>query len=115
MEAPFSKSHSAVRHSEGGFPSINLFILVYQDFFNGLNSNVFKLLRAIVEFCSPTLCFLQETTFIEQVVEDERQMEGTPPGCSKILNWHLHLNTRNLAYPRGWLLQKHLDTVLPIN
>ncbi|XP_044481181.1 probable beta-1,4-xylosyltransferase IRX9H [Mangifera indica] len=57
----------------------------------------------------------QETTFIEQVVEDERQMEGTPPGCSKILSWHLHLNTRNLAYPRGWLLQKHLDTVLPIN
>ncbi|KAJ0025627.1 hypothetical protein Pint_08560 [Pistacia integerrima] len=56
----------------------------------------------------------QETTFIEQVVEDERQMEGTPPGCSKILNWHLHLDTHNLAYPRGWLLQKNLDIILPI-
>ncbi|KAJ0086331.1 hypothetical protein Patl1_08734 [Pistacia atlantica] len=56
----------------------------------------------------------QETTFIEQVVEDERQMEGTPPSCSKILNWHLHLDTHNLAYPRGWLLQKNLDIILPI-
>lgn len=56
----------------------------------------------------------QETTFIEQVVEDEGQMEGTPPGCSKIMNWHVHLEARNFDYPRGWLLQKNLDAVLPI-
>lgn len=57
----------------------------------------------------------QETTFIEQVVEDESQMEGIPPGCSRILNWHLHLDARNLPYPRGWILQNNLDTVIPIN
>lgn len=55
---------------------------------------------------------LQETTFIEQVVEDESQMEGVPPGCSRIMNWHLHLETRELAYPRAWLIQKNLDVVI---
>nr|XP_043606198.1 probable beta-1,4-xylosyltransferase IRX9H [Erigeron canadensis] len=56
----------------------------------------------------------QETTFIEQLVEDESQMEATPFGCSKIMNWHLHLEAHDLSYPRGWLLQKNLDAVLPI-
>ena len=51
---------------------------------------------------------------MEQVVEDEIQMEATPPGCSKIMNWHLHLEARELVYPKGWLLQKNLDIVLPI-
>lgn len=57
----------------------------------------------------------QETTFIEQVVEDESQMEGIPQDCSRIMNWHLHLEARDLVYPDGWLLQKNLDVVLPIN
>lgn len=56
----------------------------------------------------------QETTFIEQVVEDESQMEGTPPGCSRIMNWHLHLEAHELGYPGGWLLEKNLDVALPI-
>lgn len=57
---------------------------------------------------------MQETTFIEQIVEDESQMEGIPPGCSKILNWHLHLDACGLAYPKGWILQKNLDVVQPV-
>ncbi|RDX88034.1 putative glucuronosyltransferase, partial [Mucuna pruriens] len=57
----------------------------------------------------------QETTFIEQLVEDESQMEGSPPGCSKILNWHLHLGAHNIVYPKGWVLQKNLDAVIPVN
>ncbi|PKI51686.1 hypothetical protein CRG98_027926 [Punica granatum] len=56
----------------------------------------------------------QETTFIEQVVEDESQMEAVPPTCSRILNWHLHLGARGPYYPKGWLLPKNLDAVLPI-
>lgn len=56
----------------------------------------------------------QETTFIEQVVEDESQMKGTPLGCSRIMNWHLHLEARDLVYPKGWLLQKNLDVIFPI-
>ncbi|OVA07330.1 Glycosyl transferase [Macleaya cordata] len=56
----------------------------------------------------------QETTFIEQLVEDESRMEGILQGCSRVMNWHLHLEARNLGYPRGWLLQKNLDIVLPV-
>ncbi|XP_037493447.1 probable beta-1,4-xylosyltransferase IRX9H isoform X2 [Jatropha curcas] len=56
----------------------------------------------------------QETTFIEQVIEDESQIESVPPGCSRILNWHLHLDAHHLVYPRGWLFQKNLDVILPI-
>ncbi|KAK4353271.1 hypothetical protein RND71_028789 [Anisodus tanguticus] len=55
--------------------------------------------------------YLQETTFIEQIVEDESQMEAIPPGCSRVLNWHLHLEARGLVYPRGWMLQKNLAAV----
>uniref|UniRef100_M1A7G6 Glycosyltransferases n=2 Tax=Solanum tuberosum TaxID=4113 RepID=M1A7G6_SOLTU len=54
----------------------------------------------------------QETTFIEQIVEDESQMEAVPPGCSRVLNWHLHLKARGVVYPGGWLLQKNLDAVI---
>ncbi|XP_021721183.1 probable beta-1,4-xylosyltransferase IRX9H [Chenopodium quinoa] len=57
----------------------------------------------------------QETTFIEQVVADESQMEGMPNDCGKIMNWHLHLDARWVAYPRGWLLQNNLDAVLSID
>ncbi|KAJ7965845.1 Glycosyltransferase [Quillaja saponaria] len=55
----------------------------------------------------------QETTFMQQLVEDESQMEGSPPGCSKIMNWHLHLEARNHNYPTGWWLQKNLDAIFP--
>ncbi|KAK4484085.1 hypothetical protein RD792_011305 [Penstemon davidsonii] len=52
----------------------------------------------------------QETTFIQQIVEDESQMEGVPEGCSRIMNWHLHLEAHNIAtYPKGWILEENLD------
>lgn len=54
---------------------------------------------------------MQETTFIEQVVEDESQMEGIHHGCSKIMNWHLHLEARQLYYPKGWQVSRDLDAV----
>ncbi|CAJ2643155.1 unnamed protein product [Trifolium pratense] len=55
-----------------------------------------------------------QTTFIEQLVEDENQMEGSPPACMKIMNWHLHLDVHNVVYPKGWMLEKNLDAVIPI-
>lgn len=60
-----------------------------------------------------SLC-LQETTFIEQVVEDESQMEAVPYTCLRIMNWHFHLDAQGLYYPKGWLVEKNLDAVLPI-
>ncbi|MQL84082.1 hypothetical protein Taro_016599 [Colocasia esculenta] len=56
----------------------------------------------------------QETTFIEQIVEDENQMEGIPHGCSEIMDWHIHLEAQGLFYPRGWRLAKNLEVVIPI-
>ncbi|XP_078436857.1 nucleotide-diphospho-sugar transferases superfamily protein [Wolffia australiana] len=56
----------------------------------------------------------QETTFIEQLVEDESQMEGIPDGCSSIMNWHLHLEAEDLFYPRGWRTPKNLEVTIPV-
>jgi putative beta-1,4-xylosyltransferase IRX9 len=52
---------------------------------------------------------MQETTFIEQLVADETEMEAVPPGCNRILNWHLHLESKNLPHPKGWELSEHLN------
>ncbi|CAM6009226.1 unnamed protein product [Sphagnum balticum] len=57
----------------------------------------------------------QETTFIEQLVADESQMEGRPPGCSKVMVWHLHLETvSGLPYPSGWRMNSPLSANLPL-
>ncbi|XP_038982404.1 probable beta-1,4-xylosyltransferase IRX9H [Phoenix dactylifera] len=56
----------------------------------------------------------QETTFIEQIVEDESQMEGLPYNCARIMNWHLRLAARNLVYPEGWQVSRDLDVVIPL-
>ncbi|CAH2034073.1 unnamed protein product, partial [Thlaspi arvense] len=57
----------------------------------------------------------QETTFIEQVVADESEMEGVPPFCSRILNWHLHLDARDVPYPQGWLIPNNLEALMTVN
>ncbi|KAF8060415.1 hypothetical protein N665_1216s0002 [Sinapis alba] len=54
----------------------------------------------------------QETTSIEQVVADESDMEGVPQGCSRPLNWHLHLDAGDVPYPQGWVIQKNLEAAL---
>ncbi|WOL04250.1 putative beta-1,4-xylosyltransferase IRX9H [Canna indica] len=54
----------------------------------------------------------QETTFIEQIVEDESQMEGLPNDCSRIMNWHLHLEASNVVYPKGWQASRNLDAAI---
>ncbi|KAL0678750.1 hypothetical protein Bca4012_006731 [Brassica carinata] len=56
----------------------------------------------------------QETTFIEQVVADESDMEGVPPACSRILNWHLHLDALDVPYPQGWVVQKNLEALITV-
>ncbi|KAJ4800775.1 Glycosyltransferase [Rhynchospora pubera] len=56
----------------------------------------------------------QETTFIQQLVEDETQMEAVPSDCAKIMNWHLHLDYRDVVYPTGWHLRNNLQPVVPL-
>ncbi|XP_042492460.1 probable beta-1,4-xylosyltransferase IRX9H isoform X2 [Macadamia integrifolia] len=57
---------------------------------------------------------VQESMFIEQVVEDESQMEGLGKDCSRIMVWHLHLEASHPFYPYGWFMKKNLDTVAPL-
>ncbi|XP_043687144.1 probable beta-1,4-xylosyltransferase IRX9H [Telopea speciosissima] len=57
---------------------------------------------------------IQETMFIEQIVEDESQMEGLGKDCSRIMVWHLHLESSHPFYPHGWIMKKNLDTVAPL-
>ncbi|XP_062190462.1 probable glucuronosyltransferase Os10g0205300 isoform X2 [Phragmites australis] len=56
----------------------------------------------------------QETTFIEQLVEDETHMEGIPTGCSEIMNFNLRLEDKHLAHPNGWQMTANLDVLIPL-
>lgn len=54
---------------------------------------------------------LQVSTFIEQIVEDESQMEGLLEDCSRIMVWHLHLESANDFYPLAWFMKDNLDVI----
>jgi hypothetical protein len=57
---------------------------------------------------------LQESRFIEKLVEDETQMEGLADNCSRVMVWNFDLEPPQLNYPAGWRLKKNLDVVVPI-
>ncbi|KAH9799557.1 putative beta-1,4-xylosyltransferase IRX9H [Citrus sinensis] len=44
----------------------------------------------------------QASTFVEQIVEDESQMEGLLEECSRIMAWLLPLESSNAFYPQKW-------------
>jgi len=58
--------------------------------------------------------YIQATTFVEQLVEDETYMEGIPTGCSKIMNVNLRLEDKHLVYPKGWQMTENLDVLIPL-
>lgn len=47
---------------------------------------------------------MQVSMFIEQIIEDERQMEGLLEDCSRIRVWDLHLESFYSFYPQGWFM-----------
>ncbi|CAK7353278.1 unnamed protein product [Dovyalis caffra] len=53
----------------------------------------------------------QVSKFIEQVVEDESQMEGLLEDCSRVMVWHLQLQSSNFFYPTKWFLDSNLDVI----
>uniref|UniRef100_A0A7N0RHW4 Glycosyltransferases n=1 Tax=Kalanchoe fedtschenkoi TaxID=63787 RepID=A0A7N0RHW4_KALFE len=55
---------------------------------------------------------LQVSTFIEQVVEDERQMECLPTDNSAIMVWHIQFGSAYSYYPHRWFLESNLDVVV---
>ncbi|XP_071721927.1 probable beta-1,4-xylosyltransferase IRX9H [Rutidosis leptorrhynchoides] len=58
---------------------------------------------------------IQTSAFIEQLVEDENQMEGLLSGCSRILVWHVDLESSDSAYPNNWVLKSNLNAVIPLS
>jgi len=73
-------------------------------------------LQCLSAYCtaSEMVVTLQVTTFVEQLVEDESQMEGIPADCSQIMNWHVPFGSENLAYPKGWRVATNLDVIIPL-
>ncbi|KAK4558907.1 hypothetical protein RGQ29_008245 [Quercus rubra] len=57
---------------------------------------------------------LQVSTFIEQLVEDESQMEALLQDCSRIMVWNNYLGSSNSFYPSTWLMKNNLDVILPL-
>ncbi|KAF0894526.1 hypothetical protein E2562_039523 [Oryza meyeriana var. granulata] len=57
---------------------------------------------------------LQGSTFVEQLVEDESQMEGIPADCSQIMNWHVPFGSESVVYPKGWRVATDLDVIIPL-
>lgn len=54
------------------------------------------------------------STFIEQVVEDESQMEGLMNNCSRIMVWHISLESAIPFYPQKWIIKNNLDAIVPL-
>lgn len=54
----------------------------------------------------------QVSTFIEQVVEDESQMEALLKDCSRIMVWNNYLESSNSFYPSKWVMKNNLDAIL---
>lgn len=56
----------------------------------------------------------QVSSFLEQVVEDETEMEGIPEDCSKVLVWHLPMESSSI-HPQEWSFNANLDAILPLS
>ncbi|KAK8679515.1 hypothetical protein V6N13_144964 [Hibiscus sabdariffa] len=54
------------------------------------------------------------SSFIEQVVEDESQMEGLPQDCSRIMVWELNVEPSYSFYPTKWSMKNNLDIIAPL-
>ncbi|PSS01196.1 Beta-1,4-xylosyltransferase IRX9H [Actinidia chinensis var. chinensis] len=52
----------------------------------------------------------QVSSFIEQVVEDESQMECLPQDHSRVMVWHLHVES-SYSYPPEWVMKNNLDVI----
>ncbi|KAJ4837599.1 hypothetical protein Tsubulata_043306 [Turnera subulata] len=51
------------------------------------------------------------STFVEQLVEDESQMEGLLDNCSNNMVWHQHLESSISFFPPKWFISSNLDAV----
>ncbi|KAG6649337.1 hypothetical protein I3843_07G201500 [Carya illinoinensis] len=56
----------------------------------------------------------QVSTFIEQLVEDESQMEALLQDCSRIMVWDIYLASSTPSYPSKWFMKNSLDVIVPL-
>lgn len=54
------------------------------------------------------------STLIEQMVEDESQMEGLMDNCSRVMVWHIDLESSYSFYPQQWIVKNNLDAIFPL-
>ncbi|VAH10669.1 unnamed protein product [Triticum turgidum subsp. durum] len=54
---------------------------------------------------------LQESRFVEKLVKNDRQIEGLPDNCNRVMVWNFALEPPQLNYPAGWSLWNHLEVV----
>ncbi|XP_027356401.1 probable beta-1,4-xylosyltransferase IRX9H [Abrus precatorius] len=52
------------------------------------------------------------SSLIEQVVEDESQMEGLMENCSRVMVWHVDLESSYSFYPQKWIVKNKLNVIL---
>ncbi|KAM0880953.1 hypothetical protein ACQ4PT_033235 [Festuca glaucescens] len=57
---------------------------------------------------------LQESRFIEKLVKHERQIEGLPDNCNRVMVWNFNLEPPQLNYPAGWSLWNNLEANVPV-
>jgi hypothetical protein len=55
--------------------------------------------------------FMQVSTLIEQIVEDEGEMEGLMNDCSRVMVWHIDLEFSYSSYPQKWITENNLDAI----
>lgn len=56
----------------------------------------------------------QETTFMEQLVGSEAEMEGLADGCREVLVWHMRAEAaRDSVYPTSWMLRASMNITTP--
>jgi len=60
------------------------------------------------------LFYMQVSTLIEQVIEDESQMEGLMDNCSRVMVWHIDLESSYSSYPQKWILKNNLDAIFQL-
>ncbi|KAL6848652.1 hypothetical protein ACP4OV_021235 [Aristida adscensionis] len=57
---------------------------------------------------------LQESRFIEKLVKNDRQIQGLPDNCDRVMVWNFNLEPPQLNYPRGWALYQNLEANIPV-
>jgi len=77
-----------------------------------INKVAFRTIQPEIVPRSNLLFYMQVSTLIEQVVEDESQMEGLMHNCSRVMVWQIDLESSYSSYPQKWIAKNNLDAIV---